>query len=218
MEICLLEDEQRWFSEKFQAYFMPENVIVTFSTWVRSCACAEWGRGPVLTASEEMEMTTLGQCRHIWHEMFHATTWNCYGWPGLETPVSFYFWTAACNLKLQLRAPLKDSVCQVKHSLQGVCLERHAAPSARAPAKLWIAPQNNTNRKRISEVSWAWMKVFCLVAFQESDTFSVQHGWRERKGKPNVPDENLRTIPMKSGRLHSLLYSTTEMSHKGSML
>jgi len=32
MEICLLEDEQRWFSEKFQAYFMPENVIVTFST------------------------------------------------------------------------------------------------------------------------------------------------------------------------------------------
>lgn len=32
MEMCLLEDEQGWFSKKFQAYFMAENVIVTFPT------------------------------------------------------------------------------------------------------------------------------------------------------------------------------------------
>lgn len=100
MEICLLEDEQGWFSKKFQAYFMAENVIVTFSTWARSCACAEWGRGPVLTASGETEMITPGQGRPIWHELFHATTWNHYGWPRLEISASFDFWTAVCNLEL----------------------------------------------------------------------------------------------------------------------
>lgn len=73
MEIRLLEDEQGWFSEKFQAYFMAENVIPTFSAKARSHAWAEWSRGPVLTAKEEVEMITPGQGRHIWHELFHAT-------------------------------------------------------------------------------------------------------------------------------------------------
>ena len=35
--------------------------------------CAERGRGPVLAASEEMEMATPAQGRQVCHELFHAT-------------------------------------------------------------------------------------------------------------------------------------------------
>lgn len=116
MEICLSEDEQGWFSEQFQAYFIAENVVVTFSTWGRSCACAECGRGPVLAAGEETEVITPGQGRHIWHDLLHATIWRHYGSPGLETSASFIFGTAVCNFELYLCVTLKDSVCQAKHS------------------------------------------------------------------------------------------------------